>query len=541
MKKSFRITFVIVLAIFFIFFFLVSIIPHMHFKTFALDLGVLNHALYSYAHFKHNTFTLEISGVMVPFMNDHFSPIMFLYGPLYFLFGSYTLLLIQISAVLFAGYGIFKYAVYKGVTNWISLLLMVHFFLMWGINGALSFDFHNNVIAAMLIPWFVYFYDRGNYKLTLLMFVLVLISKENMSLWMAFIILGLLMRKEKVSSSISKRAAWAMLVLSFAYFILVVLVIMPAYNPGVEIKQLGRYSHLGSSVGEIIENIYKQPAQFFAMFFENTLGIEGGDGVKSQLLFMFLVSGGFAVFRRPYFIVMLLPIYAQKMLSNNSTLWSADYQYSIELIPIISLAVISLLLSFKSVKVSYLTVGLLIFSSVYFNSKNLDDVFNGRYYEAGLNVKEVNKAIKLIPDRVPISVSSELAPHLASRDELYHFPIIRSAKYIALLKNRSTYPLSREQFNESIKAFQNIPSSIVFESEDILIVKVQPGVVEDQIILVDPEIKSRIDEIERYIRNDQDWFRKVQEKAKINNISVDSMLRNDAIWAYKKQMGLIEQ
>lgn len=541
MKKSFRITFVIVLAIFFIFFFLVSIIPHMHFKTFALDLGMFNHALYSFSRFKANTFTLEISGVLLPFMAGHFSPITYLYAPFYYLFGSYTLLLLQIMAILFGGYGVFNYARYKGISNWVSLLIMVHFFLMWGVYGALSFDFHNNVIAAMLIPWFIYYYEKGNYKLTILLLGLVLISKENMALWMVFILLALIIRKEQVPGSVSKRNALFMLMFSVVYFVIVIQVIMPALTQGLTTSQLSKYSHLGGSIGEMIGNTFNQPARYFAMLFENTLGIPGANGIKSQLLFMFLVAGGFAVFRRPYLIVMLIPIYAQKMLADNPTFWGVDYQYSIEFVPIISLAVISLIMSFKSIKITYLTVGLLIFSSVYFNSKNLDDVFNGRFYKAGLNVKEVNKAINLIPDKVPISVNSELAPHLASRDEIYHFPNVKNAKYIALLKNRSTYPLSREQFNERVKAFQNIPSSILYENEDIIIVKVEPGIIEDQVILTDPAVKSKIDEIELYIRNDHEWFSKIQEKAKIFNISVDSMLRNDAMWAYKKQMGLLEE
>ena len=101
-----KFAYIYILLIFSFIFGLISLVNHYQFRTDALDLGMLNHALYNFAHFEQNLFTIDIAGEEVNYFGDHFSPIMFLYIPFYYLFGSYTLLLIQIVAIAFGGYGI---------------------------------------------------------------------------------------------------------------------------------------------------------------------------------------------------------------------------------------------------------------------------------------------------------------------------------------------------------------------------------------------------------------------------------------------------
>ena len=63
---------------------------------------------------------------------------------------------------------------------------------------------------------------------------------------------------------------------------------------------------------------------------------------KVEFHWMMVVAGGWACLRHPQFLWMLIPIYAQKMLSNAPSFWGVGRQYSIEFVPIISLAVVHL-------------------------------------------------------------------------------------------------------------------------------------------------------------------------------------------------------
>lgn len=173
----------LIIGIFLVIYSLISFVNHYLFRTNALDLGMFNHAIYSFSHIKMNYFTLNFWGPELSYFGDHFSPIVFLFSPFYYLFGSYTLLVIQIVFVLFGGYGIYKYACLQITESntkflYIPLLILVQFLGIWGIFSALSFDFHTNIVAAMMVPWLVYYYEKNNKAAFLLFFPLFKLLKE---------------------------------------------------------------------------------------------------------------------------------------------------------------------------------------------------------------------------------------------------------------------------------------------------------------------------------------------------------------------------
>ena len=77
----------------------ISLVNHYLFRTTSLDLGLYNHSLYDYVHFK----TASYINAGVPFsnlLNDHFELYPILFAPFCYIFGSYTMLLVQIAAIL---------------------------------------------------------------------------------------------------------------------------------------------------------------------------------------------------------------------------------------------------------------------------------------------------------------------------------------------------------------------------------------------------------------------------------------------------------
>jgi hypothetical protein len=53
--------------------------------------------------------------------------------------------------------------------------------------------------------------------------------------------------------------------------------------------------------------------------------------------------------------------------------------------------------------------------------------------------------------------------------------------------------------------------------------------------MYDSTREARIRFIEQVIRNDSHWFQEIKRKAKEGNISVEEMLRKDAMWLYEKE------
>src|SRR5688572_26649804 len=79
-------------------YFSISIYNHYNFRTFAFDLGIKNQVLWDYAHgrMNYNSLMPELDG-KVNVLANHFEPVLFIFAPLYYIFGSYTLLLVQIG------------------------------------------------------------------------------------------------------------------------------------------------------------------------------------------------------------------------------------------------------------------------------------------------------------------------------------------------------------------------------------------------------------------------------------------------------------
>src|SRR5688500_12556635 len=80
---------------------LISLVNHYNFRTPALDMGLVNHAIYDYSRFRMNIATLLFDSEPVNFMALHFTLIPLLASSLHWIFGSYTMLLVQLAAILF--------------------------------------------------------------------------------------------------------------------------------------------------------------------------------------------------------------------------------------------------------------------------------------------------------------------------------------------------------------------------------------------------------------------------------------------------------
>jgi uncharacterized membrane protein len=483
LKSLHKVLVLLILSLFFLIYGLISFVNHYQFRTYALDLGMFNQALYNFAHFKANYFTLDPSGAEINYFGDHFSPITILYVPFYYVFGSYSLLVIQILAILFGGIGAYRYASLKIKNEFIRLFILGHFFSIWGIYSALSFDFHNNVIAAMLVPWLIYYDELKNKKLFFVCFFLILLAKENMALWIAFISIGLIFK----NGIANKKFLFQHLFLigfSLCYFVVIVGFVMPYIRNGEGMNQLVRYSHLGGSLHQIIKTILENPRYVFALFFESTEFDKIYFGIKSETHFMVLVSGGLLLFSRPYYLIMLIPIYAQKMLSNDYALWGINGQYSIEFVPILSLCLIDYLGNTKSTRNTWLVAiiftGLTINysykaiesrSSLWYESTN-SAFYRADHYDPKLDLLEIYKALDLIEGTASISCNPSICPHIAFREKIYSFPIVKDADYIVLLDNESFYPLTKESYaieKESYK--KSIDYKVIYDKNKLLILK----------------------------------------------------------------------
>jgi len=440
---------------------------------------MFNQALYFFSKGQNAIYTLDLTGQTYPFLATHFSPILIIFSPLRFLFGTYTLLVIQVLFVLFGAVGIYKIAIDKfSFERKTALILVIHFLSIWGVFSALSFDFHMNVIGAMCIPWYIYYFkDKPKYTFFLLIFILLTI--EVFGIFLFFIILTYII-KNKLYSLKNNYVQYLQLVICVVYVLIVILIVMPALQKTGTNLQLKRYELIGDSPSEMISFVFTKPIEFWNIFIGNKID-SIYDGIKLETVLMILFSGGIAFLVRPLFLLMLFPILAIKFLSNDYGFWGINNQYSIELVPVISLVLVELTLKFYKYRnlITLFVLSTTILGTIqtmnsrkskWYNEKN-NNLFAKEHYQSEFQYSKLNKVFELIGKEESVSAVTNFVPHLAFRNKIYHFPIVKDATTIVLTKKEGfNYPLTQEEYNNEIKKFKLDSSFRIAYSDKTLII-----------------------------------------------------------------------
>lgn len=461
---------------------LISLVNHYLFKTYALDLGLYTHAMYDYTHFRIDDCSM-FQAVPRSILSDHFDLYLVILSPLVYVFGSYTLLIVQIAAVLLGGWGIYKLIGLYTDYQLMPILASACFFLSFGIIHAIAFDYHSNVLATMMLPWLFYFLKKGKYALTSLMAVLFVIGKENMSLWLFFVAIGLMWDYRK-----DKKALWHLVgyaVFAMAYFFIVNMIVMPKL--GGAGGGFARYSYLGDSYIEIAKTLVTHPKLMFKLLFTSTIGLDSFAGmeglvndtvlktvlnpeyagIKEEFYKCALATGLILTILKPNYLIMLLPLIGQKMIACQPNFWGISFQYSVEFMPVLVIASFLVIIKLKKPLWRMILAFSLLISIVLTTfytigvpkSKVFLDqlcVYQGRHYEQkDFDVHYAYEVIDRIPDEASVCAAPCFVPHLAMRESIKDFSVMRQvdADYVLItdfyfgyeregvlvLKNRADY------------------------------------------------------------------------------------------------------
>lgn len=456
---------------------LVSLVNHYLFRTYAMDLGIYSNALYDYSHFQWNdsgVFKMEPQNLM----GDHFDIYLLLYSPFVWIFGSYTLLIFQIASILFGGLGVYRYFKENRI---LAMNAMLFFYSFFGVFTALSFDFHDSVVIAMLVPWLFVFTKERKMKWAAFLVVLLWLGKENSGLWIAFVCFGLSLLNWK-----EKRWRFFFILAGFSsmvYFILILKLVMSALTPD------GIYPHfdytvLGGTMSEAIKHLIFHPVDSFQLFISNFRD-PLADNTKSDLFKYLLFSGMALLIIRPAYLLMLIPIFFQKFFHDSINIWGAGFHYCIEFTPILAIGVFEVIGKLKKEWYKRIAGAVIVLLAFIMTVKRIGEPYlyapeeninflSKDHYNKTYDVKPVYDAFKLIPKNAVVSSQSNLVPHVANRDFCYMYPIVKDAEYVILAKKDNSFPLNDSTFQAEIRNFQQSKEWIkVVDNEEVLLVKKQ--------------------------------------------------------------------
>lgn len=461
---------IIILAFFGILISFIGIYNHYSFKTFTYDYANYNFAFWDYSHFRIS----PLPTFRGNFLQDHFSFTLMYFIPIYWLLnwitGSYTLIIIQNSLILVAAWYSYKLIKLKTENIWLTAGVILYFFLLYGRYSSFGTDVNLAIMASSFVPVFLYYFEIKKYIYAFVIFLLSLLSRENMPIWFIFIFIVLAINNLNDKKVVIYSLAG--IVVSIVYFVLLFKVFIPGIEtPGIKYT-LFNYSALGAGPGEALRFILSHPFEAIKLFFVNHLENPEYDKVKLEFYIVYFISGGLILLFRPKYLIWFIPVVAQKVLNDDFFRWGLATYYSVEVVTLLPLSVFLVLASIKSIQLQNILVSLVCLCTLSMTIYKMDSgnhqvpwtfykakikFYDKSFYEAPFDVKKVNQLLKQIPENAKVSASNVITPHLAQRQFIYFFPTVKDSEYIIFSMFDNNYLMSTTENENHRNNYLNNP------------------------------------------------------------------------------------
>lgn len=454
------------LALFALLYALIAVVNHLKFNTYCLDLGVYTKALWDYAHLRVCDSSLYLWEAQ-NFLCDHLDLYVVLLSPLVYLFGQYTLIIIQIAAVLAGGWGMHRLVSQyveapaeearhgeKRVAQLLPLAASYCYLAFFGTWHALGFDYHSNVVAAALFPWMLGALKKKRLVAASVLAFVMCLAKETIPVWLFFVFLALLWdyRKER------PQRRWLLCALcgTVVYFAVIALMVMPAL--GGDNPAFWRYAYMGGSFGQMAVHIATHPWQTLVNFCTNFIDADSGRGLKPELALCLLATGALMAVRKPNWLLMLVPLLAQKWLAWDVGFWGVGFHYNAEFGVVLaagsfialaewhekqSIAPRAILLTALLCCVVNTAVTRYTCTTPLTQIRRFQvDIASREHYRNGnFDTHVAKQLVATVPADASVCAATFFVPHLACRDSVWLFPIglKHNAEYYLLLHDSWTY------------------------------------------------------------------------------------------------------
>lgn len=456
---------VVTVVIFALLYALISFVNHINFRTYGLDLGLYTHAMYQYVQGQMadcGMFLWPKDNMLL--LADHFDLYLILFAPLTLLFGNYTLLIVQMVALLLGGVGVYcLLRSYTGNGNvrgigvdfvpWLGMVSYLSFFGVW---HALSFDYHSNVVAVNLIPWMILALRKGRGLWSFVAVAAMCVSKESTALWLVFVLAALLF--DFRNNMTAKRWLLVNLLFCILYFVLVSMVVMP--NLGGESPGFWRYSHMGDSMSDLVVYMVAHPLESVRIFFTNFRNDPDNNGLKLGFFLCCAASGMLLCLRKPNYLLMMIPPLLLKMMSADAGFWGVGMHYNIEFAPVLVIgSFVALIESFQkrqrlmrapwSLLLGAAVASLLTVSTTAYTLRSPQFRIRAEharicekehYRQSQFDADYARNLINKIPSDASVCAATPFIPHLAEHQDVSIFPVMSyKADYLLVFDEHWSY------------------------------------------------------------------------------------------------------
>nr|WP_221473470.1 DUF2079 domain-containing protein [Planomonospora venezuelensis] len=436
---------------------LYSAVSLIRLRTFHLgtyDLVIFDQAVRSYSRFGlpvsiakgvHNGFGWEF-----PVLGDHWSPILALLAPFYWLHdGPETLLVLQ-GALMAAAVPPLWLFVRRRLGTAAAHLTAVAYALSWPVAEAVVFDFHEVAFAPVLTAWMIERHDAGRTGQAVLAGALLLCVKEDMGLVVAgYGIFLLATRRWKAGPALVAAGLGAVIVTSR--------VLIPAF--GGREDYYWAYGALGADLPSAAGHLLSSPLDALALL-----------GTPPEKLTTMLLLGAMVLFLclLSPMVLIAVPLLAARMLASSfPNWWGTEYHYNAFLAVVLFCAAADGIRRTAPARLRVPAATALVAVAV----AALPFFAYGRITPAGHRAPAATEAAAAVPDGALVEAANYVGPALTSRTRVLLWDREpRWAPWVVADTGRKTFPFTtRDEQVARVGLLKRNGYRVVFERDGYVV------------------------------------------------------------------------
>ncbi len=370
---------------------------------------------------------------------EHFSPILFLFTPVFYISPEPETLLILKTFFISLSIPILWKITRSQLSKRISLIIIISYVLNPFLLEALSFDFQEQFILPFIIFSGFYFYFNKKYKPFIFFTILGLTVNEYSAALAALALSGLAiteynsLRYNNIEDKIKDRKfliPLSLAVISLVYFFIAISIMESHADAGIIVGE-GRVSAIG-----YVFSLISDPSQTFDTILRH---------INDKFLYLNL-------FLMPtFYIALLSPISSLPLLLYTSFGWLSDYSsfyefghhHSFYLIPYIYIGYVVSIKNFEFHKISISNRSAqsifnlaVIISILLFMNQTSFSIDKGIFPDFGEHTNTLHNILEYIPHNASILTQNNIHPHVSARSKSY--VRLDATRYDQLIKIKRT-------------------------------------------------------------------------------------------------------
>ncbi len=433
---------------------------YQSFNANAYDLSYINQPIWNTTKgfFLHSSLAVNRT-----YLGEHFAPIIALLSPLYWIVDSiYLLFLFTVILSVFSVFLLQKLCQEFQLSRTLTTLVCICFLLYQPLRSALLFDFREDHFFIPIFISILLFLKQGKYRHVWPLSLLLLLVKENASIFLALIAtLGLLEQKFYRKRALNTKVIHLILLilLSSAAFYIINTKLTPYFSGNANKTRFAfRMGAFGTTTTEFSQYILHNPLSFF-QYLVSTLFNKASFKYFAIVFTPFLICIKYSPF--PILIALI------GFILNLIVGLRFGFHYECVLIPFLFYALIE---TFSRIqKINSSTFGLILLGFFLFFGRS--PIYYLQEFIPTEHDRMVENEIRQVPKSASVATTTALHPHFSLRKDAFLFSGEPTAEYVVADTHPTRNLYGTPNLESDIARMSQLNYDLVVDQDDFKIWK----------------------------------------------------------------------